>query len=146
MFEVTLPEIPEEFGRENTLELYWEVNETTHPYDWGVSYDLYLLNKHIVTVPAHKKVSDVRNPARRWWNGKPDYIQEVKVTPSYQEETISILESCHLSDDLDFSAKDVYDASESILLKLKNKAESSKLIGKYPPKTLDLNPSLLDKE
>lgn len=146
MFEVTLPVIPEEYGKENTIELYWEVNETTHPYDWGVSYNLYLMNKHIVTVPERQGVFDVINPAKRWWNRQPEHIREVKVTPSHQKETISIIKSHHLSDDLDFSAKDVYDASESILLSLKNKAESSKLIGKYPPKTLDLDPSLLNKE
>src|SRR5699024_5084329 len=145
MFEVTLPVIPEEFGKENTLELYWEVSESTDFYDWNVSYKLHLLNKHIVTVPERQGVFDVVNPAKRWWNRQPDRIQEVKVTPSYQKEVTSIIESYPLSNDLDFSAKDVYDASESILLKLKNKAESSKLIGKYPPKTLDLDPSLLNK-
>lgn len=146
MFETPLPEIPEEFGKENTIELYWEVVETNHPHGWGVSYSLCLLNKHIVTVPTRKETFDVNNPDKRWWNGKPVRIQEVKVTPSYQEETTSIIESCHLSDRLDFSAKDVYDASERILLNLKKQNESTKLIGKYPPKTLDLDPSLLVKE
>lgn len=146
MFETPLPEIPREFGKENTIELYWEVRESKHPHGWGVSYILYLLNKHIDTIPERKKVFDVDNPAKRWWNRKPYYIQEVEVTPSYQKKTTSVIEGYTLSDRLDFSAKDVYDASEIILLRLKNKAESSKLIGKYPPKTLDLDPSLLVKE
>ena len=34
---------------------------------------------------------------------------------------------------------------QSILLRLKNKAETSKLIGKYPPKTLDIDPVTLSK-
>ena len=145
MHNTPLPEIPSEYGRDNTVELYWEVAVTKHPYDWGVSYNLNLVNKHIITIPERKGVFDVVNPAKRWWNRKPDYIQEVKVSPSYQKEIISIPDSQHLSDVLDFSAKDVYDASESILLRLKNKAETSKLIGKYPPKTLDIDPATLSK-
>ena len=145
MHKTPLPEIPSEYGLDDTVELYWEVVESKNSYDWGVSYILNLVNKHIETIPERKGVFDVANPAKRWWNRQPDYIQEVKVSPSHQKETTSIIESQHLSDGLDFSAKDVYDASESILLRLKSKAETSKLIGKYPPKTLDIDPVTLSK-
>lgn len=143
MFETPLPEIPAFLRKENTIDLYWEVSEpaTNRSY-----YMLHLRHKYSTDEPGFKKEYEVKNPDKRWWNFKPSTIREIEEVPSQRKVFIKTIMSVYLSNKLNFTAENVYNASLNILSTINEGMEASNLIGVYPPKTLDLDPSLMDKE
>lgn len=142
MHKTPLPEIPEYLYDEDTLELYWEVsyNSTGHHQ---FAYVLILKKKYKFTTPARTAKQWVDNPKKRWWNNQPIQILEEYEIPEEYGESETYVTFVDLSSHLDFTAEDIYRAAEKILQNLEKEGETRKLLGKYPPKTLNLDPATI---
>lgn len=142
MHKTPLPEIPDHFRTENTLELYWEVVEYHNIYE-DREYLLYLRRLENYTEPESVDFRWVDNPNKRWWNNEPDQIRESYVVPERKGTRITNLSIQSLGYKPGFTERDVYKAAEKSLENLENKRKADNLLGKYPPKTLDIDPATL---
>lgn len=138
MHKTPLPEIPSEYGRENTVELYWEVRESV----WG-NHELALVNSYIEEIEAHEKITTENNPKSRWWNLLPRSIKVSELVPAQEITKFDIINYEELS--YYFDEKEIYTKAVNILKTLEKSSKRSMLVGKYPPKTLDIDPVTLSK-
>lgn len=137
MFETPMPEIPKKLWDESTVDMYWEVRYVNYPHD---NYRVSLMRKVEFVEPSRSIIREIPNPKKRWWNFQPEYVEETeevseKLVKGDQEVESSFLSSC-----LDFTAEDVYNGALDILGGLSMRQESKKLLGTYPPKSLDIDP------
>lgn len=140
MFETPLPEIPKELWDENTVDMYWEVNFVGYPH---FNYRVSLLRKIEFVRPAWVRTWKETNPKKRWWNSQPEFVEKTEEFPEELVKDCREAGSEFLSNCLDFTAVDVYNGALNILSGLGMKQKSRNLLGKYPPKTLDIDPSEL---
>lgn len=140
MFETPMPEIPKEFWDERTVDMYWEVSYVGHPYD---NYRVNLMRKTEYIRPAYMRHWEEINPKKRWWNSEPELVKKSEEIAEELVKGKSVVESSLLSYKLDFTAEDVYDGALDVIEKLLIEEKTRKLLGTYPPKTLDVDPEEL---